>query len=144
MQISRILDIARNIVLQTLVHVFGCMLENAVLNVFRVIALLLTRDITHDGSVYLLGFLEAGPSASSTPSVLCCGTPGTPLIFKPTALAMTLTEAPLPDTQQGRAGSDLSVIAIAPPPLPRGIAKLLTGGPSEVLQSQVQPVLSLI
>jgi hypothetical protein len=54
---------------------------------------------------------------------------------------MTRTEAPLPDTQQGRAGSDVSVIAIAPPPLPRGIAILLTGGPSEALQSQVRPVL---
>ncbi len=54
---------------------------------------------------------------------------------------MTRTEAPLPDAQQGRAGSDVSVIAIAPPPLPTGIAKLLTGRLSEALQSQVRPVL---
>ncbi len=73
------------------------------------------------------GFLDAGPLASSTPSVRCCGTPGMPLIFKPTAPALTRTEAPLPDSQEGRAGLDVSVIAIAPPPLPTGNAKLLTG-----------------
>jgi hypothetical protein len=57
MQITRILDIARNKVLQTLIHVFECMLENAVLNVFRVVARLLTLDITRDGGVYWLWFL---------------------------------------------------------------------------------------
>ncbi len=65
---------------------------------------------------------------------------GTPLIFKPIASAMTRTEAPLPDAQQNRAGSDVSIIAIAPPPLPRGIAELLKGRPSEALQSQVRPI----
>jgi hypothetical protein len=128
-------------VLQTLLNIFACMLENAVLNVFRVVARLLA--VTQRAMVVCtgFGFLDAGPSASRTPSVLCCGTPGTPLIFKPTASAMTRTEAPLPDTLQGRAGLDVSVIAIAPPPLPRGIAKLLAGGPSEALKSQVRPVL---
>ncbi len=61
-----------------------------------------------------------------------------PLIFKPTAPAMTQTEAPLPDAQEGRAGLDVSVVAIAPPPLPTGNAKLLTGCQSEALQSQVR------
>jgi hypothetical protein len=84
-----------------------------------------------------IGFLDAGPFTSSTPSVLCCGTPGPPLIFKPTALATTGTEEPLPDAQEGRAGSDVSVLAIAPPPLPTGIAKLLMAPPSEALQSQI-------
>ncbi len=138
-QISRILDIARNIVLQTLVHVFACMLENAVLNVFLAVASLLTRDITRDGGVYRLWFL--GCRTIRTPSVLCCGTPGTPLIFEPTASAMTRTEAPSSDAQEGRAGLDVSVIAIASPPLPTGIAKLLTGRPSEGVLSQVRPVL---
>jgi hypothetical protein len=57
MQNSRILDIARNIAMQTLVHAFACMLENAVLNVFRVVARLFTRDITRDGDVYRLWFV---------------------------------------------------------------------------------------
>jgi hypothetical protein len=37
-------------------------------------------------------------------------------------------------------GSDVSVIAIAPPQSPTGIAKLLPGRPCEALQSQVLPV----
>ncbi len=88
-----------------------------------------------------LGFLDTGAFASLTPSLRCCGTPGKPLIFKPTAWAMTLTEAPLPDAKEGGAGSDVSVIAIALLPFTTGIAKLLTGRPSEALQSQVQTVL---
>jgi hypothetical protein len=71
MQISLILDVARNIVLQTLEHVFACMLENAILNVFLVVTRTLTRDITRYGGVYWLGFLDAGPFATRSPSVGC-------------------------------------------------------------------------
>ncbi len=50
MQISRILNIARNIVLPTLVHKIARMLENAVLNVFGVILRLSTLFITSDAA----------------------------------------------------------------------------------------------
>ena len=97
------------------------MLENAVLNVFRVVARLLTRDITRDGGYTGLGFLDAGAFATRAPSVECCGTPETPLIFEPTASALTRTEAPLPVAYAGGSGLDGSVITIAPPPLSTGM-----------------------
>jgi hypothetical protein len=148
MQFSRILDIAGNRVLQTLLHVFACMLENAVLNVFRVVARLLTRDITRYGGVYRLWFLGCRAisiSHSFRPMLWDAWNASDFQTHCISASAMTRTEAPLPDTlrggAQGSAGSDVSVTAIAPPPLPRGVAELLTGGPSEALQSQVRPVL---
>ena len=57
MQISRVLHIARNIVLQTLIHKIARVLENAVLNIFGFVLHLLTRFITSNGGVYRLWFL---------------------------------------------------------------------------------------
>ena len=85
MQISRVLHIARNIVLQTLIHKIARVLENAVLNIFGFVLRLLTRFITSDGGVYRLWFLGCWRISNSIISVESCGTPGTPLIFKLTA-----------------------------------------------------------
>ncbi len=52
MQISLILHIARKIVLQTLLHKIARMLENAVLNIFGFVSLILTHFIMSDGGVY--------------------------------------------------------------------------------------------
>jgi hypothetical protein len=60
--------------------------------------------------------------------------------FQTHCIGVTRTEAPLLDAKEDRAGSDVSVISIAPPPLPTSIAKLLTDRPSEVQQSQVLPI----
>ena len=61
---------------------------------------------------------------NSAPSVECRGTPGTPLMFKPTTSALTRTESPLRDTRDGRARLGVPVILIASAALSTGITMI--------------------